>query len=49
MDPKSQRLRNRLSVEQHACLARLNVLLLRTLTDDMQTYSSTLVSTTFCL
>jgi hypothetical protein len=38
MDPKSQRLRDLRSVEQRACLARLNVPLLRTLIDDMQTY-----------
>ena len=45
MDPKSQRLKYRHSVEGHACLARLNVPVLRTLTEDMQAYSPTFVST----
>jgi hypothetical protein len=34
----------RRSVERHACLARLNVPVLRTLTEDMQAYSPT-----FCI
>jgi hypothetical protein len=45
MDSESQRLKYRRSVERHACLARLNVPVYRTLTEDMQAYSPTFVST----